>query len=374
MSDHQIRLLENAKIAKADEFRRRVKEEVESRVKKGQCDSSPVLKLRVVNGDDWDSVSGLLTIWRPGDSWAELTEGHVVHVGNLVLGRVAGHTVHLTASKQPSCRLLKPDLVPTHRRITLLSDMSWTGFKPLFNEVDLVVVVVSVTPSRDRLTVTVTDSSLGLASITVWASEAERRDMGVVTVLSQLGTVASCKNLEWRGERGEVAALHFTDTSIVTINTRDKLHQAEMDKLSSLVSKDKDRFTVEAVSRLTRPKIKDAPAPTSSGPVTTNLKENFVISSWASSNCDTQSTNVNDKLQLLDMDIANNQQRLQKQGINLSSQSPTVKITAKSTKAVKTPFKPPKPTNFKKEYIDSQEVNSEDLEKAAVEFMEEMNF
>ena len=371
MSEHQIRLLENAKIAKGDEFRRRVKEEVESRVKKNQCDSSQVLKLRVVNDGDWDSVSGLVTIWRPGDCWAELNEGHQVHVGNLMLGRVAGHTVHLTASKQTSCRLVKSDTVSTHRRITPLSDMSLAGFKPLFNEVDLVVVVVSVTSSRDRLTVTVTDSSLSVASITVWASEAERMDMGVVTVLSQLGTVASCKNLEWRGERGEVAALHFTDTSIVTINTRDKLHQVEMDKLSGLVSKDKDRFINEAVARLTRPRTKDTL--TSSGPVTQNLKENFVISSWASSNCDTKSTNVNDKLQLLDMDIANNQQRLQKQGINLSSQSPTVTISAKSTKAVKTPFKPPKSTNFKKEYEDSQEVNSEDLEKAAVEFMEEMN-
>ena len=75
------------------------------------------------------------------------------------------------------------------------------------------------------------------------------------------------------------------------------------------------------------------------------------------------------------MDIANNQQRLQKQGINLSSQSPSVTITAKSTKAVKTPFKPPKPTKIIKESKASdEELNSEDLEKAAVEFMEEMNF
>ena len=367
LSDQQVKLLENAKIAKADELRRRVKEEVENRVKKNHCDSSQVLKLRVVNVDDWDSVSGLLTIWRPGDSWAEVTEGHVVHVGSLVLGRVAGHTVHLTASKQTSCRLVQPDLVPTRRRITPLSEMTRTGYKPLFNEVDLVVVVVSVNPSRDKLTVTVTDSSLGLASITVWAGEAERRDMGVVTVLSQLGTVASCRNLEWRGERGEVTALHFTDTSIVTVNTRDKLHQAEMEKLSGLINTDKDRFTIEAVARLTRPKLKVAPGP---NPVKPNFKENIVRSSWPSSNCDTKSTNVCDKLTLLDMDIASNQQMLQRQGINLSSQSPTIKITDKSKRAVKTPFKPPKPTNVLKE----EEVNSEDLEKAAVEFMEEMNY
>ena len=363
-------------MAKADELRRRVKEEVASRVKKNHCDSSQVLKLRVVNGDDWESVSGLLTIWRPGDSWTEVTEGHEVHLGNLVLGRVAGHTVHLTASKQTSCRLVQPDLVPTRRRITPLSEMSLAGYKPLFNEVDLVVVVVSVTPSRDKLTVTVTDSSLGLASITVWGGEAERRDMGVVTVLSQLGTVASCRNLEWRGERGEVAALYFMDTSIVTINTREKLHQAEMDKLSDLVNKDKDQFTIEAVTRLTRPKLKVAP--TGSGQVKPKFKENIVRSSWgASSNCDTKNTSICDKLQLLDMDIANNQQMLEKQGINLnlSSQSPTVNITDKSKKAVKTPFKPPKPTKIIKESKASdEELNSEDIEKAAVEFMEEMNY
>ena len=368
MSDHQIRILENTKLAKADELRRRVKQEVESRVKKNHCDSSQVLKLRLVNGDDWDSVSGLLTIWRPGDSWSELAEGHVVHLGNLVLGRVAGHTVHLSASKQTSCTLLKPDLAPTRRRITSLSEMSGAGYKPQFNEVDLVVVVISVTPSRDKLTVSVTDSSLGLATITVWAGEADRRDMGAVTVLSQLGTVASCKNLEWRGERGEVAALHLTDLSIVTINSKDKLHQAEMDKLSGLISKDKNLFTVEAVSRLTRPKLKTFQS--GSGPVTPKFKENIVRSSWASSNCDTKSTNVSDKLQLLDMDIANNQQRLERQGINLSSQSPTLRITEKSTKAVKTPFKPPKPTNSKA----SQDFNSDDIERAAVEFMEEMNY
>ncbi len=200
--------------------------------------------------------------------------------------------------------------------------------------------------------------------------------MGVVTVLSQLRTVASCRNLEWRGERGEVAALYFMDTSIVTINTREKLHQAEMDKLSDLVNKDKDQFTIEAVTRLTRPKLKVAP--TSSGLVKPKLKENFVRSSWgASSNCDTKNTSVCDKLQLLDMDIANNQQMLEKQGINLnlSSQSPTVNITDKSKKAVKTPFKPPKPTKIIKESKASdEELNSEDIEKAAVEFMEEMNY
>ena len=344
-------------------------------MKKNHCDSSQVLKLRVVNGDDWN-ISGLLTIWRPGDSWGEVAEGHVVHMSSVMLGRVAGHTVHLNTSKQTSCRLVQPDLAPTNRRITPLSEVSLSGFKPLFNEVDLVVVVLSISPSRDKLSVAVTDSSLGLANITVWAGESERRDLGVVTVLSQPGVVASCKNLEWRGERGQVAALHYTDTSIVTVNTRDKIHQAEMEKLSCLINKNKERFICESLVRFTRPQMKVARIDTS--PPTPKLNETITRTSWTSSTCDMKSTNVSNKLQLLDIDIAKNQNQLEKQGINMSSinmssPSPNIKISHKSSKAVTTPFKPPKPSNSIKE-VSSQEFNSEDLEKAAVEFMDEMNY
>ena len=162
MSEFQLRLLEETRRSKAEELRRRIKEEVEARLKKTRCDSCPVLKLRVVDAASWAAgghsageVSGLVTVWRPGDSWTEVSntvllllllllmltsarqvrEGHHVVLGAVSLSRAAGATLHLTATKQTTCSLVTAQLLPSRRALTALASLSGGEARPLFGEV-----------------------------------------------------------------------------------------------------------------------------------------------------------------------------------------------------------------------------------------------
>ena len=245
MSELQLRLLEDTRRSKADELRRRIKDEVEARLKKTRCDSCPVLKLRVVDAASWAAgghsagdVSGLVTVWRPGDSWTEVSntslllmliltsapqvrEGHHVVLGAVSLSRAAGATLHLTATKQTTCSLVTAQLLPSRRALTALASLSGGEARPLFGEVDCVVAVVSAQQLPGRTLASVTDPSLGplarAAQLVVWAGESGR----AAASLLQPGAVLSCSNLEWRPQSG--GALHYTTTSIITTNPRDKV-------------------------------------------------------------------------------------------------------------------------------------------------------
>ena len=266
LSEFQLRLLEETRRSKAEELRRRIKEEVEARLKKTRCDSCPVLKLRVVDAASWAAgghsageVSGLVTVWRPGDSWTEVSntvlllllllltsprqvrEGHHVVLGAVSLSRAAGATLHLTATKQTTCSLVTAQLLPSRRALTALASLSGGEARPLFGEVDCVVAVVSAQQLPGRTLASVTDPSLGplvrAAQLVVWAGESGR----AAASLLQPGAVLSCSNLEWRPQSG--GALHYTTTSIITTNPRDKVSS-----LSSLTR----RGTEDTMFRITK--------------------------------------------------------------------------------------------------------------------------
>ena len=108
LSASQMALLEQTRDIKCHEMRTRIQEEVEARRKGQKCEATAVLKMRVVprRRDCEADSSGIVTIWRPGPSWASLTEGSCVQMSGCGVSRVEGHTLHLTASKTTQCHLL----------------------------------------------------------------------------------------------------------------------------------------------------------------------------------------------------------------------------------------------------------------------------
>ena len=60
------------------------------------------------------------------------------------------------------------------RSIVPLVELHRPHFRPMFNEVDVVVRVTHVQESADRMTVDVTDSSQKICSIVVWGSSNSR--------------------------------------------------------------------------------------------------------------------------------------------------------------------------------------------------------
>ena len=228
--------LQQAKEMKYEELRTRIREEVEARRKTQKLEATPVLKMRVVDlsRDTEDTVSsGIVTIWRPANSWASLSEGDLCCVRGCLVSRVEGHTSHLTANKNTSCHLLQSrqantSPVQSNKRTTrALAALTGPRFRPAFSEVDTVVAVVATQEETNRLVVVVTDVDQNLAYLLAWGP-ADRRSGQTNFSLLQVGNVLSCKNLEWRqgfsqNSLHNLPCLHLADVSLITMNPKEKV-------------------------------------------------------------------------------------------------------------------------------------------------------
>ena len=81
--------------------------------------------------------------------------------------------------------------------------------------------------------------------------------------------------------------------------------------------------------------------------------------------------NAKNRLKLLEKDISYNHLQLKRQGLRLGA-SPNVSSSPVS-RAVRTPFKPPKISFPVSENKDADSINSQEFEKYALEFVEELN-
>ena len=364
-----MKLLHDTKSVKADDMRRKIKSEVESRLKNIKKDSTPVLKLRVTDVTSCSDISGILTIWRPGDMWSDLREGHHVHLSHVLLSYVAGHTVHLNTSKLTHCQLADDSVHSSGRILSPLTDLYQPGFQPQFNEVDIVVAVVNQQQQQNKVTVTVTDFSQICVNIVMTST------MSAVSVL-QPGAVVSCRNLEWRHVSGHVTKhvpiLHFTDISVISLNPREKEAQCCIQNLKEAIATNK-LFFVQAKNNLAKQRLNDnmfsSPVIPIQKPIVNKESvtsiNNFtpVKSMWSS-----RDSNSSKRLKLLDEDISS----LESKGEKFLA-SPHLSIPC-SSPAVPTPFKPPKLQTSKANCDStSSQVNSEEMEKYALEFVEELN-
>ncbi len=134
------------------------KEDKEHKNQKQNAEATPLLRLRLLDiGRDAAAVtSGLLTLWRPdGQLSGLLEEGRVMGLANCLVGHQAGGgaaTINLTASRatqyldigRPAAAAA--DALPPQacRRLTSAGGVGVADFRPPFNEVDLVVMVLGV--------------------------------------------------------------------------------------------------------------------------------------------------------------------------------------------------------------------------------------
>ena len=86
---------------------------------------------------------------------------------------VDGHTVHLTMGRQAQCEELKrlcEEAPSFSRSISVLSRVCQPGYKPVFNELDLVLTVLDVGLPRTGgfQTVTMADESKQSVKLLVW--------------------------------------------------------------------------------------------------------------------------------------------------------------------------------------------------------------
>ncbi len=124
---------------------------------KQAVEATPLLRLRLLDIGRHTAVttSGLLTLWRPdGQLSGLLEEGRVLGLANCLAGHQAGGgaaTINLTASRSTQyLDIGRPaaaaDALPPEacRRLTSAGGVGGSDFRPPFNEVDLVVMVLGV--------------------------------------------------------------------------------------------------------------------------------------------------------------------------------------------------------------------------------------
>jgi hypothetical protein len=124
---------------------------------KQNVEATPLLRLRLLDIGRGDTAvtSGLLTLWRPdGQLTGLLEEGRVLGLANCLVGHQAGGgaaTINLTASRATQYldigRLAAAaDALPPEacRRLTSAGGVGGPNFRPPFNEVDLMVMVLGV--------------------------------------------------------------------------------------------------------------------------------------------------------------------------------------------------------------------------------------
>jgi hypothetical protein len=124
---------------------------------KQNADATPLLRLRLldIGRDTAVTTSGLLTLWRPdGQLSGLLEEGRVLGLANCLVGHQAGGgaaTINLTATRATQyLDIGRPaaaaDALPPEacRRLTSAGGVGGSDFRPPFNEVDLVVMVLGV--------------------------------------------------------------------------------------------------------------------------------------------------------------------------------------------------------------------------------------
>ncbi len=124
---------------------------------KQNVEATPLLRLRLldIGRDTAVTTSGLLTLWRPdGQLSSLLDEGRVLGLANCLVGHQVGvgaATINLTATRatqyldigrpEAAADALPPEAC---RRLTSAGGVGVADFRPPFNEVDLVVMVLGV--------------------------------------------------------------------------------------------------------------------------------------------------------------------------------------------------------------------------------------
>ena len=151
LSEEQREAMEEAARACREERRRRVEEEVQRRLQEAgrgrSGQATPLLRVRLVDAREPEKEgarSALLTVWRPGACTEELREGALLGVTGCSVTRVDGHTVQLTAGRSSQYLELGGELGAggVGRSLTGLKTVCGHGFRPAFNEVDVVAVVI----------------------------------------------------------------------------------------------------------------------------------------------------------------------------------------------------------------------------------------
>ncbi|KAK6626938.1 hypothetical protein RUM44_009415 [Polyplax serrata] len=242
-----------------DAFNKEILEKVEEKLRKDSLNRrnvSELLKAKVVDLHKPNfGRPTVLSIWNPNeDVIGLLTEGKSLTLMNVIVSNFIRTSNHLqiNATRQTMYKLLDRKSRYPARRLTPLDSIS-TGVSPVFGEIDLVGIVISVKDISHSSSVSqivyLADLKFNFAGLSFWGS---CKDNGWDNVLVCRRVVA-CSNLCWKvGEQTnrEVPVLQVKETAFFTENPRTDHLKEGVDKLKEGLPKDLNSFICECEEKL----------------------------------------------------------------------------------------------------------------------------
>ena len=216
---------------------------------------TPLLRLRVV--DIKSERDSTLSIWRPNDDLIQgLKEGSVVKVYSVnVCSNLA-----LKSTKQTRFERIQydavEDLVRFERGVQVIEDILDDDFKPFFNEVDIVGVVVHISQlNQDFQAAFLCDSMYNFVSVQFHHGIAKH----ALEPMVKVGNVLNMSNLQWRkssaggrlfkGSEIAVPCLYVTEFTLVSTDSKVPERSSMIKELTKELTNGKE-FMKEANLRL----------------------------------------------------------------------------------------------------------------------------
>ena len=269
-----------------EEIHAAMRKEVESRMKTTELHKSlkmptPLLKLRVV--DVMTESNTTLSIWRPNDDLVQgLKEGSVVKVYSVSVG----HKLALKSTKLTRFERIQFEHNELQdrqdRKIQIIEEILEEDFEPLFNEVDIIGVIVHIGQlAQEFQAVYLCDAMFNFVSVQFHYGLAKH----ALDSLVRVGNVLNFSNLQWRkssargrlfkGSEVAVPCLYAVEYTLVSSDSKAQDRSAMIKELAKEVHED---FMKQANLRLgqlmkRKPRILTPSVMTPPTPLTTSTSK-----------------------------------------------------------------------------------------------------
>lgn len=223
-----------------------------------------LLKVKVIDAAR-PTITAMLSVWSPHESLVEmLRESHCVQLCNASASGIRYSELQLSAGRNSKFqRLPHPNAVihdAFRRIVTKISAINEPNFKPLFNELDTVGLVVKIghANSRKFQPAFLVDESMNVMCVNFWAGLKSFAYDDLVSV----GAVLAVRDLQWR-TISSVQTIPSTFATEFTTFTENPKSTQLADKLNSLrefVSQQGKSYVIQQ-SLLKIESLKSAPKP-----------------------------------------------------------------------------------------------------------------
>ncbi|XP_034254307.1 LOW QUALITY PROTEIN: breast cancer type 2 susceptibility protein homolog [Thrips palmi] len=261
LTEEQKQILSNYQRARQDELRG----ELESRVRSRLSDDAnqerqvtPILKVRLFDEVNGNQSGAILSVWRPSEDMTSMfKEGHKLSIFSAVANGVRCGELQLSANRSTRYNFDNTAEINSNliRCVTPFTSLSLHGFVPRFGEVDIVGIVIRISPAPQTAenpshfqTAYLSDSHQNIVGIMFWGG---MKEFGMDDLIVCRSFIAA-SNLQRRGNPfvKAVPCVYASELSFFTTNPKQQYLKTAQQELRCSVSADLKTFCQECEDKL----------------------------------------------------------------------------------------------------------------------------